>query len=75
MRIALTGVALIGTMTCAAPCLAGSASFKLLETFTTHDVTVDQFGRTLVLTGGSQLGGQGDQFIYEADADGTAAWV
>ena len=69
MRTALTGVALIGTMACAAPSLAGGATFKLLETFDTYDVTVDQVGRTLVVTGGTQFGGYGDYFIYEVDAD------
>ena len=45
------------------PAFGGSASLTLLTTQTAADVTVDEFGRTLVLTGSNS--GNGGQFIYE----------
>jgi len=52
----------LGAFVGAAPCLAGEATFQLLTTAEAADVTVDEFGRTLVLT--TEGYGNG-VFVYE----------
>jgi hypothetical protein len=66
LRHLSTSVVLAGALACTAPCLAGGATFTVLNTVNALDVTVDEFGRTLVMTTDGSFGGI---YIYEADAN------
>jgi hypothetical protein len=68
----MTGCALVGAFALVAPALAGSATFTLLAVQDAADVTVDELGRTLVLTedyGAMYLYEEGT-YTYIGDGDG-----
>ena len=76
----------LGAFTGAAPCLAGGATFQLLTTQDAAAVTVDEFGRTLVLAidpgaayiyedGAYNFVGAGNAFGLSADGNFVAGTI